>query len=49
MRWMNLEPNKQSEGSQKEKNKYHILMNIYGIYKDGADEPACRAALETQT
>ena len=29
MRWMNLEPNKQSEGSQKEKNKYHILMNIY--------------------
>ena len=31
MRWMNLEPNKQSEGSQKEKNKYHILMSIYGI------------------
>ena len=49
MRWMNLECNKQSEGSQKEKNKYHILMNIYGIYKDGTDEPACRAALETQT
>ena len=49
MRWMNLECNKQSEGSQKEKNKYHILMNIYGIYKDGTDEPACRGALETQT
>ena len=31
MRWMNLEPIKQSELSQKEKNKYHILMHIYGI------------------
>ena len=31
MRWMNLEPFIQSEVSQKEKNKYHILMNIYGI------------------
>ena len=28
VRWMNLEPDIQSEGSQKEKNKY-ILMNIY--------------------
>ena len=31
MRWMNLEPSIQSEVSQKEKNKYHILMHIYGI------------------
>ena len=31
MRWMNLEPVIQSEVSQKEKNKYHILMHIYGI------------------
>ena len=29
MRWMNLEPIIQSEVSQK--NKYHILMHIYGI------------------
>ena len=29
--WMNLEPFIQSEVSQKEKNKYHILMHIYGI------------------
>ena len=29
MKWMNLESIKQSEVSQKEKNKYHIL--IYGI------------------
>ena len=30
MRWMNLEPITQSEVSQKEKDKYHILMHIYG-------------------
>ena len=37
MRWMNLEPIIQSEVSQK--NKYHILMHIYGIHKDGTDRP----------
>ena len=31
MRWMNLEPIIQSEVSQKEKDKYHILTDIYGI------------------
>ena len=31
MSWMTLEPIVQSEVSQKEKNKYHILMPIYGI------------------
>ena len=31
MRWMNLEPIIQSEVSQKEKHKYHILTHIYGI------------------
>ena len=31
IRWMNLEPITQSEVSQKEKDKYHILMFIYGI------------------
>ena len=30
-KWMNLEPIIQSEISQKEKIKYHILMYIYGI------------------
>ena len=29
MRWMNLEPIIQSEVSQKEKDKYHILNHIY--------------------
>ena len=31
MRWMNLELIIQSEVSQKENDKYHILMHIYGI------------------
>ena len=31
MRWMNLEPIIQSEVSQKEKDKYHILTHIYRI------------------
>ena len=31
LRWMNLEPVIQSEVSQKEKNKYHILTHIYGF------------------
>ena len=38
----------QSEVSQKEKNKYHILIHIYGIQKNGSDEPICRAGIETQ-
>ena len=31
----------QSEVSQKEKHQYTILMYIYGIYKDGNDDPIC--------
>ena len=31
VRWTNLEPIIQSEVSQKEKDKYHILMHIYRI------------------
>ena len=29
MRWVNLEPIIQNEMSQKEKDKYHILVHIY--------------------
>ena len=29
VRWMNLKPIIQSDVSQKEKSKYHILMHIY--------------------
>ena len=31
MKWMNLEPIIQSEVSQKQKDKYHILIHIYRI------------------
>ena len=37
MRWMNLEPIILSEGSQKEKEKYRILMRVHGLWKDGSD------------
>ena len=49
MRWMNLEPIIQSEVSQKEKDKYHILMHIYRILKNGSEEFIYRAAVEKQT
>ena len=49
MRWMKLESIIQSEISQKEKDKYHILTHIYGIEKDGTKEFICRAAMEKQT
>ena len=49
MNWMNLEPIVQSEVSQKEKNKYYILMPIYGIQKSGTEEFIYRAAMEKQT
>ena len=49
MRWTNLEPIIQDEVSQKEKDKYHILTQIYGIQKDGTDEFICRAAMEKET
>ena len=49
MRWMNLEPIIESDITQKEKDKYHILTHIYGIYKDGTEEFIYRAVLEKQT
>ena len=49
MRWMKLEPIVQSEVSQKEKDKYHVLIHIYGIQKDGTREFICKAAMEKQT
>ena len=38
MKWMNLEPITQSEVSWKEKDKYHILIHIYRIQKNGTKE-----------
>ena len=46
--WMNLETAIHSKVSQKEKNKYHILMYIYGTQKSGVDELTCKAEVETQ-
>ena len=48
-RQMNLQQVIQNEESQKEKNKHCILTHIYGTYKNGTDEPICRAGIETQT
>ena len=48
LRWMKLEPIIQSEVSQKEKHQYSILTHIYGIQKDGNDDPVCETAKETQ-
>ena len=44
---MKPEPIIQSEVSQNEKHQYSILKHIYGISKDGNDDPICKAAKET--
>ena len=46
VRWMNTESVIQGEISHK--NEDHISMHIYGIKKNGTDEPICRAGIETQ-
>ena len=48
MRWMKLEPILQSEVSQKDQDQYSILMHIYGVLKDGNDNPICKTEKETQ-
>ena len=48
MRWMKLEAIIQSKVSQKEKHQYSILTPIYGVSKDGNDDPICETAKETQ-
>ena len=42
MRWMKLEPIIQSDVSQKDKDQYSILTHIYGIQKDGNNNPICK-------
>ena len=46
VRWVNIEPIIQSEVSQKEKDKYRILMHIYRIQKNCTEEFTYRAAVE---
>ena len=45
---MKLEPIIQSEVSQKEKHQFSILTHIYGILKDGNDDPVCETTKEKQ-
>ena len=47
MRWMKLEPIIQSEVSQKDKDQYSILTHIYGILKDGNNNPICKTKRDT--
>ena len=46
MRWVNLQPIVQSEVSQKENDKYGILMHIYRIQKNDTEEFIYRTAME---
>ena len=48
MRCMKLEPIIQCEVSQKDKDQYSILMHIYGIKKDGNDNPICKTISDTE-
>ena len=45
---MKLEPIIQSEVSQKDKDQHSILTHIYGILKDGNDNPISKTEKETQ-
>ena len=49
MKWMNLEPTIETEVSQKEKDKYHILMHTCGNDKNVTEEFIYRAEMEKQT
>ena len=49
-RWMDLESVTQSEVSQKEKNKYCMLIHVYGMYKKKCyEEPRSRTGIKMQT
>ena len=43
---MDLETVMQSEVSQKEKNKYHVVSLICGIQKNGTDQLICKAEID---
>ena len=46
--WIDLETVIQSEISQKEKNKYHMISLICGIQKHGTNELIYKAEIETE-
>ena len=47
--WMKLKPIIWREVSQKEKHQYSIIAHIYGIQKDGNNNPIFETEKETQT
>ena len=47
-KWMDLETVIKSEVTQKEENKYRILMHICGVQKNGTDDLICIAKIETK-
>ena len=51
VRWMDLESVIQSEVSQKEENKYHVLTHTYESKKkkNGSEEPSGRTGIKMQT
>ena len=51
VRWMDLEIIIQSEVSQKERNKYHMLTHIWHLKnknKNGSEEPRGKTGIKTQ-
>ena len=46
--WIDLETVIQSEVSQKENNKYRILLLICAIYKNGTDELICQSVEQSE-
>ena len=44
-----LDTVRESEVSQKEKNRYHVLIRMCGLQKNGGDEHMGKAEIETQT
>ena len=46
--WKDLDTIIQSAESQKQKNKYCIILLIYGIQKNATDELICKAKIEIQ-
>ena len=52
VRWLDLESVIQSEVSQEEKNKYHMLTHIWNLKKqktNGHEEPRGKKEIKTQT
>ena len=47
--WMDLEIIILSEGSQTEKDKYHMISLIHGIFKNYTDELIYKTETESQT